>query len=86
MKRSVSKKKKTVSSDSESSDFPVKLSKPALRALEGAGFFRLKQLTKVSVSIIMKLHGMGPKALEQLRTALAAQGLSFANQKKGDQS
>jgi DNA-directed RNA polymerase alpha subunit len=84
MKRSVSNKKKPVSTDSKSSEFPVNLAKPALRALERAGFFRLKQLTKVSASTLMKLHGMGPKALDQLRKALAAQGLSFANQKKED--
>jgi hypothetical protein len=27
----------------------------------------------------MRLHGMGPKALEQLRRALAAQGRAFAD-------
>jgi DNA-directed RNA polymerase alpha subunit len=60
-------------------DLPSKLSKPALRALEGAGYIRLEQFTKLSEAEVLQLHGMGPKALEQIRHALAAKGLSFAN-------
>ena len=59
-------------------DFPPKLSKPAQRALAGAGYVRLAQLTEVRESDLAKLHGMGPKALGQLREALAARGESFA--------
>jgi len=61
------------------SDLPEKLAKPARRALEGAGFVRLEQLTKVSEAEVLGLHGMGPKAMEQVRHALDAKGLSFAN-------
>lgn len=32
----------------QGSDFPKELAKPARRALEGAGYFTLEQLTKVS--------------------------------------
>lgn len=60
------------------SDFPAGLGSPARRALAGAGYTRLDQLTRVGTSELMKLHGMGPKALEQLRAALAARGRSFA--------
>ena len=60
------------------SDLPDKLAKPAQRALAGAGYVRLEQLTQVSEEELLALHGMGPKALEQLRSALAAKGLSFA--------
>jgi hypothetical protein len=60
------------------SDFPAGLASPARRALAGAGFTRLDQLTRVGASELMKLHGMGPRALEQLRAALAARGKSFA--------
>jgi len=63
------------------SDFP-KLAAPARRALSGAGFTRLEQLTQVSESAIKDLHGIGPNAIEQLRHALAARGLSFAKQKR----
>ena len=61
------------------SDFPEGLARPAQRALAGAGYVRLEQLGGVSESEILKLHGMGPKALDQLRRALADRGLSFAD-------
>ncbi|KZE51995.1 DNA-binding protein [Brevibacillus parabrevis] len=60
------------------SDFPKELAKPAKRALANAGYYQLKQLTAVSEADVRKLHGMGPKALEQLRRALADKGMAFA--------
>lgn len=57
-------------------EFP-KLAKPAIRALEGAGFYRLEQLTEVEEEELVKLHGMGPKAIEQLRLALLEKGWKF---------
>lgn len=60
------------------SDLPERLAKPAQRALAGAGYTQLEQLTKVSEDEVLKLHGMGPKALDQLRQALTEKGLSFA--------
>jgi len=64
--------------DQQGSDLPPELPKPARRALVGAGYVRLDQLTKVGEDEILKLHGMGPKALEQIRRVLAARGQSFA--------
>lgn len=61
------------------SDLPAGLSKPALRALAGAGYMRLEQFTKIREAEVKKLHGMGPKALELIRHTLAAKGLSFAD-------
>jgi hypothetical protein len=61
-------------------DFP-KTSAPAQRALEGAGYTRLEQLTKVTEAELLKLHGMGPKAIRILREALAERGWSFAEEK-----
>jgi hypothetical protein len=58
-------------SDRPESDLPAWLSKPARRALAAAGCARLEQPTEVSEAEVMKLHGMGPKALDQLRRALA---------------
>ncbi len=58
--------------------FP-KLAAPAQRALAGAGYTSLEQLTKVSEAELSKLHGMGPNALKTLRQALADSGLSFAS-------
>ncbi len=67
--------------DERESDLPVGLSSPARRALVEAGYWRLEQLAKVSEAELKQLHGVGPKALEQLRSALSAKGLSFANEK-----
>lgn len=61
------------------SDLPTELAKPAQRALAQAGYLRLEQFTKLSEAEVLRLHGMGPKALGQLRRALAARGLSFAD-------
>jgi hypothetical protein len=65
-------------SDQPESGLPAGLSKPARRALAAAGYTRLEQLTEVSEAEVMMLHGMGPKALEKLRRALAARNQRFA--------
>ncbi len=59
--------------------FPEGLSGPARRALAGAGYARLEQLAEVGEDEVSGLHGVGPGALEQLRRALASEGLSFAD-------
>jgi hypothetical protein len=64
--------------DQQESDLPQELSQPARRALIGAGYLRLEQLTEISEAEIKRLHGLGPKTITQLRRALAALGLSFA--------
>lgn len=61
------------------SDLP-KIGAPALRALAAAGYQRLEQLTQVSAAELLKLHGMGPKALRILRETLASQGLALAGE------
>ena len=66
-----------MNSKTPESDFP-RMGAPAHRALAGAGYTRLEQLTEVREAEIAALHGMGPKALGELRRALAARGLSFA--------
>lgn len=63
--------------DHSETDFP-KLSAPAQRALAGAGYTRLAQLTNVTESEIKRLHGIGPNALDSLRRALSERGLAFA--------
>jgi hypothetical protein len=62
-------------------DFPPGLSQPALRALFGAGYTRLRQLTQATEKEIAGLHGMGPKGIRLLKAALEAQGKSFARPK-----
>ncbi len=64
----------------QNSDFP-KLAQPAQRALANAGIQQLEQLTKFSEAEVKQWHGIGPNALNQLRLAMAAKGLSFADRK-----
>jgi hypothetical protein len=64
--------------DQPESDFPRGIGQPATRALAEVGYTRLEQLTKVSEAELLKLHGVGPKAIKELRRALEARGLSFA--------
>lgn len=64
--------------DSHPHDFP-KLSQPALRALAAAGVQNLKQLSMHNEEEVRKWHGIGPNAMNALRAALMAQGLSFAS-------
>jgi predicted flap endonuclease-1-like 5' DNA nuclease len=63
-------------SQNEWGDFP-KTSRPAARALAGAGYTNLDQLAKVTQKQLLELHGMGPKAIRILKEALKAQGKSF---------
>jgi hypothetical protein len=61
----------------EDAALPGGLAAPARRALAQAGYARLEQFTAVTEAEVGRLHGMGPKAMEQIRLALAAEGLSF---------
>jgi DNA repair protein RadC len=65
--------------DQPAGDLPADLAGPARRALAAAGYTRLDQLTQISEAELRQLHGMGPKALDQLRRALAASGRTFAD-------
>jgi DNA-directed RNA polymerase alpha subunit len=58
-----------------------KLAAPARRALAAAGIHRLEQLARMREAELRGLHGIGPNALETLRRALAARGLSFSSGK-----
>ena len=55
-------------------DLPAGIGAPARRALAGAGYTRLDQLAGASEAELLRLHGMGPKAMRVLREALAARG------------
>lgn len=65
--------------DQPESNFP-KIGAPATRALAQAGYTRLEQLPQVSAAELLKLHGVGPKAIGILRLALHEKGLSFADE------
>jgi hypothetical protein len=60
----------------DATDLP-RLAAPARRALLGAGYTRLDQLAELDEAEVMRLHGMGPKAMDALRAALSERGLSF---------
>jgi hypothetical protein len=51
----------------------------ATRALTAHGVVRLEQVARLSESDVQALHGVGPYALRQLRTAMDAAGLAFHN-------
>jgi predicted flap endonuclease-1-like 5' DNA nuclease len=57
--------------------FPPGVGGPALRALSSAGIRSPADLARWTEADLAKLHGMGPKALGALRTALEASGRSF---------
>ena len=59
-------------------DFPFSIGRPAGGALKHAGYFRLKQLSKLTEAELLQIHGVGPKAVGILREALKAKGMSFA--------
>ena len=69
--------------EQQESDFPAKLSQPARRALLGAGYTRLEQLSGTTEAKLKQLHGMGPRGIDQLRNELALRGLRFAEDTKG---
>lgn len=59
------------------SDFPEKMSAPALRALLNAKITKLSQLAKYTEAEIADLHGMGPKALGMLKESMKKAKMSF---------
>ena len=61
------------------SDLPPKIGSPAQRALAAAGITHLEQLSQISEGELLKLHGVGPKAVRILGESLANKGLAFAS-------
>jgi hypothetical protein len=58
-------------------DLPEGLSRPARRALQGAGLTSLARIADVTEADVLRLHGVGPTAIVRLRAALAERGLAF---------
>jgi predicted DNA-binding transcriptional regulator YafY len=56
---------------------PDGLPGPALRGLTAAGLVDLDRLAEVTEADVLRLHGVGPKAVTLLRAALAERGLTF---------
>ncbi|MGE0625326.1 MAG: helix-hairpin-helix domain-containing protein [Pseudomonadales bacterium] len=64
-------------SNTSDSSWPKGVARPAQRALAAAGITTLAELARRSEAEVTALHGMGPKAIEALKLAMAAQGLTF---------
>jgi DNA-directed RNA polymerase alpha subunit len=75
--------RKSSSPLTKSHSLPSGLSAPARRALAAAEITRLEQFTTISEAELLKLHGMGPKAIETIKKSMRENGLAFA---EADQS
>ncbi|WP_176723170.1 hypothetical protein MKY08_09275 [Lysinibacillus sp. FSL M8-0337] len=51
-------------------EWPKGVAKPAIRALNAAGYTQLRQLKEVDLATLKNLHGIGPKALAAIEAAL----------------
>jgi DNA-directed RNA polymerase alpha subunit len=63
--------------DQPEHDFPRAIGRPATGAFLHQGITRLEQLTQYSEAELLKIHGVGPKAVQILREVLKEKGLSF---------
>ena len=52
----------------------------AKRALALHGYMRYQELSEVTATELLRIHGIGPKAIRILREELSVRGLSFADE------
>ncbi|GAA4204960.1 hypothetical protein GCM10022252_64710 [Streptosporangium oxazolinicum] len=64
--------------DDAPTDIPADIGRPARGALAAAGYTTLAQVASTTERELLRLHGVGPKAVRLLREALAERGLAFA--------
>jgi large subunit ribosomal protein L21 len=71
--------KKAPAKKAESADggLPEGLGAPATKALEEEGLTTLEQVAGKTEAELLELHGVGPKAVETIKEALAAENLSL---------
>jgi L-threonylcarbamoyladenylate synthase len=67
-----------IAHDLPGGDLPHGLGRPAVRALARAGLVWIDQFSEVREADLRRMHGVGPKAIDGLRDALAARGRTFA--------
>ena len=60
--------------------WPKGVGQPAIRAFALAGYDTPDDLTKARPSVLLRLHGVGPKAIRVLTAWYAEQGKSFAGE------
>jgi predicted flap endonuclease-1-like 5' DNA nuclease len=58
-------------------ELPRGLGAPAERAFAQAGYTRLEQFAEVTEKDLLRLHGVGPRAIRILRAELEAHHLAF---------
>jgi DNA-directed RNA polymerase alpha subunit len=56
---------------------PTAIGRPARGALTEAGYTRLEELARVREADLLRLHGVGPKAVRTLREIMSERGLAF---------
>ena len=59
-------------------EYPARIGKVAARELALNGYTRYEQLTSVTGAQLLKIHGIGPKAIRILDEELRARGQSLA--------
>jgi predicted flap endonuclease-1-like 5' DNA nuclease len=60
-------------------EYPHSIGRVARRELAAHGFTRFDQLTEMAPAELLRIHGVGPKAVRILGEELAARGLAFAS-------
>ncbi|MBM7786877.1 helix-hairpin-helix domain-containing protein [Tenggerimyces flavus] len=60
-------------------EFPRTIGKVANRELALNGYTTFDALARVSASALLRIHGIGPKAIRILGEELATRGQSFAD-------
>jgi ERCC4-type nuclease len=78
--------KNSVNHTLESTNDLPNIGKVARRELANAGYTRLEQFPTVSEKELLKIHGVGPKAIRILREVMETKGLSFASSENLTQS
>jgi len=64
----------------EPTELSPRIGRTALRALALGGYTRYAQLTDVTPGQLLRIHGVGLKAIRILEEQLAAQNRSFASE------
>lgn len=63
----------------EPTELTPAIGKVARRELALNGYTRYEQLTRVTSAELLRIHGIGPKAIRILDEELRARGLAFAS-------
>ena len=65
-------------------DLPAGLAQPALRALSAAGIGRLDQFTTITEADLLKLHGIGPNAINRSALRSPNEGYPLPSRMKAE--